>query len=55
MILIADATAHWIHKYEDQAFTLCDAVSFEVMHRDHVSRALAFDRHFTVAGFETIQ
>ena len=55
LTLISDATAHWIQKYDDQPFTLCDAVSFEVMHRDHVRRALAFDRHFVVAGFEILR
>jgi predicted nucleic acid-binding protein len=53
--LISAATNQWIHKFDDQSFTLCDAVSFEVMRRDRVGRALAFDRHFEVAGFELVR
>jgi predicted nucleic acid-binding protein len=31
-----------------------DAVSFEVMRRTKVKEAFAYDRHFTVAGFELV-
>lgn len=49
--LVSDALARWIHRFEDQRFTLCDAVSFEVMRRQRITRALALDRHFAAAGY----
>jgi predicted nucleic acid-binding protein len=52
--LIAAAIARWIHRYDDQDFSLCDAVSFEVMRRERLEHALTFNRHFTVAGYEIL-
>lgn len=48
------ALDRWIRRFADQSFSLCDAVSFEVMRRQRLSRALTFDRHFHAAGFETL-
>lgn len=48
------ALARWIRGFKDQPFSLCDAVSFEVMRRERIARALTFDRHFSIAGFETL-
>ena len=31
-----------------------DAVSFEVMRRNRLTHAFAFDRHFEIAGFELL-
>jgi predicted nucleic acid-binding protein len=45
------AAAEWIVRYEDQAFTLTDAVSFVVMGDRGIREALALDRHFATAGF----
>lgn len=50
--LIRAAFAGWIARYGDQRFSLCDAVSFEVMRRERITKALAFDRHFAAAGFD---
>jgi len=47
------ATSRWIARYPDQDFSLCDAVSFEVMRARRVTKALALDHHFTIAGYET--
>jgi uncharacterized protein len=46
----ADADA-MLARFADQDFSYVDATSFAVMHRLHLSRAFAFDHHFTVAGF----
>lgn len=52
--LIAEAFTHWIRRFADQPFTLCDAVSFEVMRRERITTALALDRHFVTAGYRTL-
>ncbi len=44
----------WLRRFGDQEFSLTDAVSFEVMRRRRLRRALALDRHFLVAGFEIL-
>lgn len=53
--LTRDAMDRWIAGFPDQSFTLCDAVSFEVMRRERVDRALTFDQHFEAAGFEAVR
>lgn len=52
--LVRAAIDRWIKPYRDQNFSLCDAVSFEVMQREGVTRALSIDRHFVTAGFEIV-
>lgn len=47
----ARAAAEWLVRYEDQTFTLTDAVSFVVMADRGIREALALDRHFATAGF----
>lgn len=53
--LVASAVQRWIVPFRDQNFSLCDAVSFEIMQREGITRALSIDRHFITAGFEIIQ
>ncbi|MEX2048361.1 MAG: PIN domain-containing protein [Gemmatimonadota bacterium] len=45
------AVADWLNRFEDQSFTLTDAVSFVVMADRGIREALALDRHFSTAGF----
>lgn len=45
------AVGRWLLGFPDQAFSLTDAVSFEVMRRRKLRRALALDRHFAAAGY----
>lgn len=45
------AISEWLVRYEDQTFTLTDAVSFTVMADRGIREALALDRHFATAGF----
>ena len=47
------AIRDWIERYDDQNFSLADAVSFTVMAARGIEEALALDRHFVVAGFRT--
>lgn len=46
------AIRDWLDRFEDQDFSLTDAVSFAVMTDRGIREALALDRHFGVAGFE---
>jgi len=48
------AVDRWLRPYRDVAFSLTDAVSFEVMRAAGLRRAFAFDRHFDRAGFERV-
>lgn len=52
--LVRDATAAWLVRFADQTFSLTDAVSFEIMRREKIDAAFAFDRHFITAGFELL-
>ena len=52
--LVRAAVDRWVVPYRDQNFSLCDAVSFEVMQREGVTRALSIDKHFVTAGFEIV-
>jgi hypothetical protein len=53
--LVHDALARWLDRFADQPFSLVDAVSFEVMRREKIDLAFAFDRHFEVAGFRLLR
>jgi uncharacterized protein len=48
------AIERWLRRFGDQDLSLTDAVSFEVMRRRKLRRALALDQHFAVAGFEIL-
>lgn len=49
------AIDRWIRPFQDQRFSLTDAVSFEVMRRQKLRKALALDQHFATAGFEILK
>jgi predicted nucleic acid-binding protein len=48
------AITHWLERYEDQDFSLADAVSFEVMAGRGIRDVLTLDQHFSAAGFATV-
>lgn len=49
-----DAVDRWLRVCRDLPFSLCDAVSFEVMRREGLRQAFTLDRHFALAGFEIV-
>ena len=44
----------WMRKYAGQYVSFTDCVSFALMRRCGVDKALTFDRHFRDAGFEVV-
>lgn len=52
--LVRTAVGSWIERYRDQAFSLTDAVSFEIMRRERLQTAFAYDDHFRAAGFDLL-
>ncbi|MDQ8165811.1 MAG: PIN domain-containing protein [Gemmatimonadota bacterium] len=52
--MVQGAIARWMNRYADQRFSLTDAVSFELMRREKVNRAFAYDSDFTTAGYQLI-
>jgi predicted nucleic acid-binding protein len=52
--LEAAALDEWIGRFEDQDFSLTDAVSFAVMAERGIREALAQDRRFATAGFTMV-
>jgi predicted nucleic acid-binding protein len=53
--LIDGAISRWIRRFADKSISLADAVSFEVMRRERITRALTFDRQFADADFEILK
>lgn len=45
------AIKDWLVAYADQDFSLTDAVSFAVMRRRGITKAITLDAHFASAGF----
>lgn len=50
----AGATNDWLDRFEDQDFSMTDAVSFFVMRQRGIRDVLALDHHFGIAGFDVI-
>ena len=47
-----DARAwEWLHRHDERAYSYVDATSFEIMRRERITEALAFDGGFSAAGF----
>ena len=53
--LVHAALSAWLERFADQRFTLTDAVSFEVMRREKLTAAFAFDDDFVTAGYEVLR
>lgn len=50
---LVDATVpwQWLRRHDERDKSFVDATSFEVMRRERITEALAFDGDFTAAGF----
>jgi predicted nucleic acid-binding protein len=53
-VVVSDAMSNWLDRFPDQSFSLADAVSFELMRRERLTQAFAFDQHYVTAGFELL-
>jgi predicted nucleic acid-binding protein len=53
--LVRAARANWIIRHTDKLYSLTDAVSFEVMAREGIRDAFAFDLDFERAGFRLLR
>ena len=49
-----NAINDWLSRFDDQQFSLTDAVSFVIMSERGMNHALTLDHHFTIAGFAMI-
>lgn len=49
--LLDAAISGWLERFHDQRFSLTDAVSFELMRRERLTTAFAFDEDFRTAGY----
>lgn len=41
----------WLVRHDERVYSYVDATSFEIMRRERITEALAFDGDFTAAGF----
>jgi predicted nucleic acid-binding protein len=48
---IEDAAFAWLRRHDERDYSFVDATSFEVMRRERISEAFAFDGDFAAAGF----
>ena len=53
--LVREAVSAWLERFHDQRFSLTDAVSFEVMRRERLGTAFAFDTDYETAGFALLR
>ncbi len=47
----SDRAWEWLRRHDERAYSYVDATSFEIMRRERLTEALAFDGDFTAAGF----
>jgi predicted nucleic acid-binding protein len=43
----------WLERFDDQALSFTDCLSFAVMRNAGITRAFTFDGHFRIVGFTT--
>lgn len=45
----------WLARHDERAYSYVDATSFEIMRRERITEALAFDGDFSAAGFVEVR
>lgn len=48
---IGEQAWRWLDRHDERSYSYVDATSFEIMRRERITEALAFDGDFTAAGF----
>ena len=46
---------NWLERFNDQDFSFVDTTSFAFMKNQKIKKAITFDHHFVVAGFEKFE
>jgi predicted nucleic acid-binding protein len=49
------AALTWLRRHDERDYSFVDATSFEVMRRQRIREALAFDGDFAAAGFSELR
>ena len=55
-VVLVDSTVDerawdWLARHDERQYSYVDATSFEIMRRERITEALAFDGDFSAAGF----
>lgn len=50
-----EAAWAWLRRHDERDYSFVDATSFEVMRRERITEALAFDGDFAAAGFVEVR
>ena len=45
----------WLARHDERQYSYVDATSFEIMRRERINEALAFDGDFSAAGFVEVR
>lgn len=59
-VAVADANVderawEWLARHDERVYSYVDATSFEIMRRERIAEALAFDGDFSAAGFVEVR
>ena len=49
--VIDERAWEWLRRHDERSYSYVDATSFEIMRRERITEALAFDGDFSAAGF----
>ena len=54
-VSIDDRAWRWLRRHDERPYSYVDATSFEIMRRERITEALAFDGDFAAAGFVEVR
>ena len=52
---IDERAGDWLARHDERSYSYVDATSFEIMRRERIAEALAFDGDFSAAGFVEVR